>query len=461
MYVSVALCLGVLSILLRQILSNPIPTPQNKTTFVYRPKFRPSSLQYESLETTTHQTETVHQIKAVEEKIEQTRNAYSKSLPNYEESKDNVMTLDELKQRCQHFSKLFEPTKESDSIIPYNSETAPGRIIGSTTLRPVYIRNKPTFIQKTNGFYVTVQPIGMKNGVHDFNAFANYKYQRSTEKPYPEVHSTPKLQPVTRSSPTTPPTISTTADGMAATPPKIKIKYTRLEPVILQKTILTDGRILYHWHKALPTAAFDVPVQETGTPIQPEPAPYEFPSFVAHKPSHETATERSTTSTTTSKSSWYLVPFGNLFGSSSEDETTTEQPRTPSTIINSASSSSPTSTTAASTPSTSPVSESITSTDEVQLEHQLKFVVPVHYDDIDHELNPQSKLWNFNRFAYYPKDLQPANVMPQPSFPLIKSLVVPKYSLGYTNGGYGLYGAGYNNYQGYTPSEKSLDNVSM
>lgn len=131
------------------------------------------------------------------------------------------LSLEQLKIKCQHLSRLIEVNR-TNQIIP-NRPT--NHKYPEVHARPVYYPTRATFrpvkyppTSKPHGFYITSQP------------------------------STPKAPPTT-----------------ASEQPTTSVKYIRLEPVILQKTILADGRTVYLWHKSLPTA-----VEYTPNNNQPE-----------------------------------------------------------------------------------------------------------------------------------------------------------------------------------------------
>ncbi|XP_030750388.1 uncharacterized protein LOC115878145 isoform X2 [Sitophilus oryzae] len=439
---------------------------------------------------TTQQTENIRQIIAAEKRSYEQRaketTATSNNAKKHDTSlvdigEDRYMTLEEFRSKCQHFSRLFgppqndnKPTDRSDRYsstvsTPVKSEYIDKSVV-EVTKRPVYIRNKPTFIQKTNGgFYVTT------SSKDDFSSTKRPYWVSSTHAP---VSSTVYVSstgppPLFTTSTTPTPTVHIEGepiiaekDGLPATPP-INIRYTKFEPVILQKTILSDGRVLYHWHKSLPTSAISLPA-----PIAQIVPPYQIaPAIVA--PGSVVMQEQSTTTeqatTTTEKSSWLFVPFSSFFGGSHHEEETT---------VESSSSTPPTSTSTPDLPSSTkntpkPIPNSLNAQD-VKLQ-QLKFVIPVHYDDIDSTISSQNKPIDYDRFAYYPKALRPNNpALGQPSLPLIKGLGVPqRYNLAYTGAGYGLnlnnglyhrYANGYGQEYPGLPLGKeirSLDDVSI
>lgn len=150
----------------------------------------------------------------------------------------------------------------------------PNQPVIEVTRRPVFIRNKPAFIQKNGaGFYVTTSPLGKVVILENFltkSSRLGGNEAPTTKRPFwftstniPRV--TTKYTPSTTTPSTTTTKQTTEAHDSTEAPapttsakPKIKIKYTKFEPVILQKTILTDGRVMYHWHRSLPTTAVDL-----------------------------------------------------------------------------------------------------------------------------------------------------------------------------------------------------------
>lgn len=190
----------------------------------------------------------------------------------------------------------------------------------------------------------------------------------------------------TKTTTGTPITITSTSTTTATPKPKPpqNIKYIKLEPVILQKTILSDGRTIYYWHKSLPSHI--APPSTTPQPITtpaPTPLPQQQPSanynFRNFFPSfYPVGSVESTSTTTTEKTT-----------------TTTE----------------------------------IEKPDEMYYQHQLRFVVPVPYAPPD---DPGvKKPYDFDQFAYYPKQLQPETINMQipyvPTFHIIKAVAVPNH----------------------------------
>lgn len=187
---------------------------------------------------------------------------------------------------------------------------------------------------------------------------------------------------------TTPTKATTTTTTTTTTTPKPKppqdIKYIKLEPVILQKTILSDGRTIYYWHKSLPSHI--APPSTTSQPITTSPLP---PQPQQH--------------TTTSYNFRNFFPSFYQVGSIESTSTTTTEKTTTTTEIE--------------------------KPNEMYYQHQLRFVVPVPYAPPD---NPGlKKPYDFDQFAYYPKQLQPETVNMQvpyvPTFHIIKAVAVPNH----------------------------------
>lgn len=298
------------------------------------------------------------------------------------------MSLDELKIRCQHFAKLFNNNR-NDSAFIQNKNDRIEQISYTSKLtnhkpfnlqkRPVYIQPniiaRVPMIQKTNGFYITTQP-----------------------------------------------TTTTTKKPTTPVPLQHSIKYIRLEPVILQKTILNDGRTIYYWHRSLPTAV----QYSTNKKLNNEDVrKHTKNSTELNKYDTTTSSTTSTTTTSSSSLSSSYYDFRNLFPSFYNARY--EIPPTTSTT------SSSTTTTTTTTPTTTKVQEQ--QNDELLYTHQLRFVVPVPYENSDkttlkHPLD-------FDQFAYYPKVLQPSTINVQvpytPTFQMIKTLTVP--NIDYVNDG--------------------------
>nr|CAH7752094.1 unnamed protein product [Callosobruchus chinensis] len=337
------------------------------------------------------------------------------------------MTLEELKSKCQQLYKLLSAANKTQLQQPLvNNNRLVNHKLPETSARPVYVQMKPSYkskyptTTKPNGFYVT----------------------------QPHVSTTKK--PVS-SSPSTPP-----------------IKYIRLEPVILQKTILSDGRTVYYWHRSLPTAveysntqnsnyyqppqqqiqqiqqiqqlqqqqqqqqqqyqqAYPVPQYASRYPEYPSAGSYyvaspeSIGSYTSRYPgqrlvesqdrTQSTSTEPSTT-TTTEYSGYGLsnfLPFYSLSRYDSTSSTTTE----------------PTTTT--STTTIKPVTDKLASAEDLMYAQQLKFIIPVPYDS---GTNAVRKPWDFDQYAYYPKELQPSTVNVEvpysPTFHMIRAIALPK-----------------------------------
>jgi hypothetical protein len=161
----------------------------------------------------------------------------------------------------------------------------------------------------------------------------------------------------------------TTEEPPPTRPPAAPVKYIKLEPVILQKTMMSDGRTVYYWHKSIPT-------QIGGATVPSTPPP--------------------TTTTTQSGYNFrnFFPSFYSAGGSEPADATSTEK----------------------------------APAQEVTLyQQQLKFVVPVPYAPLE---DPGlRKPWEIDQYAYYPKPLQPDSVNVQvpyvPTFHVIKAMAVP------------------------------------
>ncbi|XP_066257795.1 uncharacterized protein [Euwallacea similis] len=351
------------------------------------------------------------------------------------EGDGKILTLDELRSKCQHFSRLFGlnhygNTSEnlSDSIDKPISTTErfTGRPLIEVTRRPVFIKNRPAFIQKNEaGFYVTVAPLS-----------------ETTKRPFwvtsPQYPKVSQAMPLTTTTTNTP--ITTTSSVTTTVKPKITIKYTKYEPVILQKTVLTDGRVMYHWHRSLPTTPLELAAPPP-TYEYPLPMPISQRNFDLSN--EHTVNPNSTTSTTTEKSSWLFMPFSSIFGSAQEEETTTAETITTSSTV------------MANSDEVQNIVKSVASSHPSAEDFkpaQLKLVVPIHYDDLDSNLVVHN-----NKFTPHQEATSELQVIKAIGVPQ----TVPRFHLGYTGNGYGLtysdgmqyggglYGPPYINYQAY------------
>lgn len=390
-----------------------IPTPDNETIG----------------ELIAQQTDNVKKIVADQNEQQASIAEYpviAKEEPNYsEEAKKQIekLSIEQLKVKCQHFSKLFQVNKtnelnkspihsgitpnqnayRSNNHKPYNSQARPVYIQPKTTFQPKYFTT-----QKPNGFYIT--------------------HGSATQKP--KVNT-----------------------------PKTPVKYIRLEPVILQKTILNDGSTVYYWHRSLPTAveissdtsqnnqistSTEQPLPYNNYYDQPTPnipyvyanMPYRYapwsqnpytpntyiPAYRSVAPSTEnnlseeqTSTETTTSSTTsTTEQTSYGYGFGSFlpfYGYKHDVTATTTEP--------------PTTTTTTSGPTT----EKLKTSDLIYAQ-RLKFIIPVPYENLNggsvvSARNP----WDFDQYAYFPRELQPNTVNVEvpynPTFHIIRAVAVP------------------------------------
>lgn len=157
------------------------------------------------------------------------------------------------------------------------------------------------------------------------------------------------------------------------------MKYVKLEPVVLQKTLITDGKTIYYWYKTVPDYKLQSEVHSTSY-IKP-------PSDVKIKDSNwqDSKYITNTIPTTTRTTEAYIT------------KTTTTQ-------------------------------NSASHGDKMKnsYQHQLRFVIPMPYP------KPEviSKYpWELDPYAYYPKDVQPSYmnlpVRYVPTYHVIRSLNVP------------------------------------
>ncbi|XP_045463916.1 uncharacterized protein LOC123673464 [Harmonia axyridis] len=312
----------------------------------------------------TQQTEAIKKIVSDTQHIQLEYTSTEKPIASTSDNQKNYteINLEDLRIKCQHLERLFRANNskfESDSY----TNTKPIETSTTATYKkrfpltyPVYFQGRKDKIKystpKIKGFYVTTTP---------------------TE---------------TVSSSTTP-----------KTPKKEQpnVKYIKLEPVILQKTFLSNGKVVYYWHKSLPSSIH----------YQNPPKDVESISI--------TSTPEPTTTTTASSYSYSfrnLFPFYSMGNSDSYQTSTSTEPTTTSTTT--------TTTTTTTTESTK------INTDFEDLATQLRFVIPVPFVDPE---NVSRNPWDFDQFAYYPKPLQPTKINYQvpyvPTFHVIKALAVP------------------------------------
>ncbi|XP_044745261.1 uncharacterized protein LOC123307083 [Coccinella septempunctata] len=310
----------------------------------------------------TQQTEAIKKIVSDTQQIQLEYPQTEKPASDTTELKKNYteINLEDLRVKCQHLERLFRANNskfENDSQM--NS-------------KPVETSTPSMFRKK----YPLTYPV--------------YFQGRKDNK-----YSTPKIKGFYV---TTVPTVATSQSTTPKTSKKEQpnVKYIKLEPVILQKTFLTNGKVVYYWHRSLPSA-----IQYQNSQQESETVP--IPS-----------TTQATTTTTASS----IYSFRNLFpfySMSNADSYQTE--------------STTTSTTTASTTTTAPTplqDDTKINQDFEDLATQLRFVLPVPYVDPE---NASRNPWDFDQFAYYPKHLQPTKINMQvpyvPTFHVIKALAVP------------------------------------
>ncbi|EFA12318.1 hypothetical protein TcasGA2_TC004219 [Tribolium castaneum] len=221
----------------------------------------------------------------------------------------------------------------------------------------------------------------ISNHNRDYPIITKYPADDKQKKPETSLEDLKiKCQHLARLATTPPPRNTTpsghyiTADGVTI-PKAAPVKYIKLEPVILQKTIMSDGRTVYYWHKSIPSQIAPAPTTTPPPTTSAVPGGYNFRNFFP---------------------SFY--PIG---GSESVSQTTTEKTTT---------------------------TEKPPPEEGVHLyQQQLKFVVPVPYSPPEEQT--VRKPWDFDQFAYYPKPLQPENVNLQVqkknTFHVIKAVAIP------------------------------------
>ncbi|XP_072399749.1 uncharacterized protein [Diabrotica undecimpunctata] len=301
--------------------------------------------------------------------------------PSTEDShKSTAEEISKLNIKCQHLYRLLFPNKAQ----PFQNKPSYDQYVDDN--RPIYVTTpkpqvRPTYpsTMRPSSFYITV------------------------------------------------PTVNTRGPVQSTSP----IKYIRLEPVILQKTILSNGRTVYYWHKSLPTAVEfssrsipgeNLPNEETQQANYPSgynnpfygyyynPHLYGSPNNGYYYPGAqnlpldrrpvESTTEPSTTTSTTEESSYSygLSNFIPFYGGSSAESTTT---------------------TTTEAPTTTPTQPNKASPEDLLYAQQLKFMVPVPYEE--------RPVWNYNPYYYYQRGTQnPYRVPFSPSYQIVRAVTVPK-----------------------------------
>lgn len=317
----------------------------------------------------TKQTEAIKKIVSDTQQIQLEYPDKDQAAPKASEPIKNSteVNLEDLRIKCQHLERLFRLNNskfESDSLTNLKPEETSTTTIYKKKFPltyPVYFqgrRDKTKYsTPKIKGFYVTTVPT-------------------ETSSPNTTPKTPKKEQP--------------------------NVKYIKLEPVILQKTFLSNGKVVYYWHKSLPSA-----INYPNTLQEPEIKPI------------STTTQPTTTTTASSIYSFRnLFPFYSMSNSDSY-YTSTESTTTSTTTTSTA----PTPTT---TTTVQVQDDTKLNPDFEELSTQLRFVVPVPYMDPE---NASRNPWDFDQFAYYPKPLQPTKINVQvpyvPTFHYIKALAVP------------------------------------
>ncbi|KAG5882922.1 hypothetical protein JTB14_023384 [Gonioctena quinquepunctata] len=352
-----------------------------------------------------------------------------------EKSEMDKVTFEMLKQKCKHFQSLLK-TNNTNGNFP----KPPNYRNPDVQLRPVYVTPRPTSkpssssTSSPNGFYISNPSTSSPNGFY-------ITAQPTSGKPSVNIQTSPP------------------------------IKYIRLEPVILQKTILSDGRTVYYWHRSLPTAveypANQPPASqfsEGGEQHQlnyPSQAVYGYapqnqyvypsnphiPTAVEYPAKQPSATQFSENGDYPSQAVYgypqnqYVLPSNpHILSSNSyyypvigqdskievekESEHTTEIATSSTTEESygygfsnfipfySSSKGDSTTTTAEPTTSTAPPKPPTDKVlrDNLMYAQQLKFIVPVPYDGSKGMSQAGQQPWGFDQWAYYPKELQPNTV---------------------------------------------------
>lgn len=288
------------------------------------------------------------------------------------ESEITHLNIEHLRQKCMHLTKLLNLNKPPSKPTTYEQYQDDYRPVYVTTQKPTV---KPTYapVTRPSSFYVTVPP----------------------------------------------------GNNRISIPAASAIRYIRLEPVILQKTILSNGRTVYYWHKSLPTAVEYPDKNENIGRDEPQQGNYNYgynpfynyfynpnlyipptsnyyspfyPNVAPVKPT-ETTTEQTTTTTEESSFSYglsHLIPF---YGSGGDSPSTTTE-----------------------VPTTTPPKP-----DDLLYGQQLKFMVPYPYEE-----NIRQN-WGYNPYNNYnyvpqvvPQSSNNYRVPYAPQMQIVKAVVVPK-----------------------------------
>ncbi|XP_017774719.1 PREDICTED: uncharacterized protein LOC108561345 [Nicrophorus vespilloides] len=224
------------------------------------------------------QTETIKKILLENKQYpEMKEKAPSKVLTKQEKEKQSI---EELRLKCMNFFKLgfggsttTTTPKPIQTIIPFGP-----------VMKPEFLRPKP--VENGNFFYIAHQPADV------FGYRTNNKLGERLEPSASEINEEFTEKPFTTISPVMDETATNVEKFEAVTgaTPNQKYKYVKLEPLVLQKTMLTNGKTYFYWYKPLPsTQSFvqipDIPENENvETVAQPQsqsnqvplPAQYQY-----------------------------------------------------------------------------------------------------------------------------------------------------------------------------------------
>lgn len=251
---------------------------------------------------------------------------------------------------------------EKESLVHPEPSLATVEAFGPTQ-KPGFLKKQPPqsfpglpdATTETQRYFLLTRPPGSNS------VYRNQYYPQQTESAIEQNSNVPK-------------TLQTVASAVEY---PTNIKYIQLEPVILQKTFLNNGRTLFYWYRSLPTIS---QYGQTLSAPQNEPSP-----LSSQVPIYLTTSPTTTTTTTTS--------------------TTPEPPVAVSSEEN----------------LDKPAGET---EDDAVYSKQFKFVVTMPYPPSEDV--PKTYPWQFDPFAYFPKSLQPRTVnvpIPySPTYHMIRTL---------------------------------------
>lgn len=313
---------------------------------------------------------------------------------NIKEKKERE-SIEQLRLKCQHLFKLMNKNEDGASTIQttaaIESTTPFATIIPfGPAIKPEFLKNKskPT-TQNLDNVYIFESTSPQQELTNNDNLAVESTQQNPIViKPFLNEDSNNNynnVQGLSYSYPTNGP------NGQ-------EVKYIKLEPVILQRMLLSNGQNYFYWYRTVPNymkyaepAQYNQQlnsVQDHNTQLI-----YDYPLPV-------TATPRNVPTTTRGK------------------QTTQTLPQTTTTV-----------------PTTTTTTQQTVAPDN-SYKHEFKFVVPYSFTG-KQSLHASQQ---FDPYAYYPKYLQPNTMNVQvpymPTFNMIKTLNIPKIdeNLSYNDG---------------------------